>query len=151
MVLTQRQGRGEEKCPGVLVSIPLWFSRNIGKESETRLRNKFPYHYGSHATRLQRDQATITFFVSIPLWFSRNDRKRCIPIQGKLVSIPLWFSRNSEKRYKRLSNKPPFPYHYGSHATPIGRANFPPTIICFHTTMVLTQRPSGYRLQGRNN
>ena len=34
------------------------------------------------------------------------------------VSIPLWFSRNSRRTegFRRLHS--PFPYHYGSHATP---------------------------------
>ena len=81
-----------------IVSIPLWFSRNHGRKSWTssgincfhttmvltqrncsakvvRAKLMFPYHYGSHATHIQRGLLCPVLRVSIPLWFSRNPKK----------------------------------------------------------------------------
>jgi len=44
-----------------------------------------------------------------------------------IVSIPLWFSRNDEGNKNFPPPGAPFPYHYGSHATPLsntGRGYF---------------------------
>jgi len=145
------------------VSIPLWFSRNPGEEDNSWLAdlcfhttmvltqlggvvsgpviaNKFPYHYGSHATRPIKVRPISTNNVSIPLWFSRNEDDSnevdevltCFhttmvltqPIYSsskdlytEKVSIPLWFSRNTPRRASSSTGNTPFPYHYGSHAT----------------------------------
>jgi len=34
-----------------LVSIPLWFSRNVTTKHSEFAATMFPYHYGSHATK----------------------------------------------------------------------------------------------------
>ena len=115
MVLTQldrQYPRGTQHT----VSIPLWFSRNVVRDSDGRIvgvsfhttmvltqhnprteiyiERRFPYHYGSHATFRERDNHH----------------------GGRHVSIPLWFSRNLTEAIKQI--KP----------------------VRFHTTMVLTQR-----------
>ena len=101
-----------------LVSIPLWFSRNekmaySGARSphcfhttmvltqllpppiDLFLFHVFPYHYGSHATRVYLSLESQKYLVSIPLWFSRN------------------FTVGRSRHLKSIL----FPYHYGSHAT----------------------------------
>ena len=85
-------------CPPLLVSIPLWFSRNAIELPGFLLRRMFPYHYGSHATGRIVVICIAFLHVSIPLWFSRNrNRLYLIPLPLK-VSIPLWFSRNKRKK-----------------------------------------------------
>jgi len=81
------------------------------------------------------------YVVSIPLWFSRN----WLDLQARAyrflcVSIPLWFSRNEVKFLPGDTAYYMFPYHYGSHATKSSFSLGIPHIICFHTTMVLTQQ-----------
>ena len=80
--------------------------------------------------------------------------------QERCVSIPLWFSRNANTKLEKIFSTE-FPYHYGSHATcqatPQGgniiSVSIPlwfsrnyhrseahtAALVCFHTTMVLTQ------------
>jgi len=81
------------------------------------IKPKFPYHYGSYATRGIRRGCRATLRVSIPLWFLRNssclvreteaiacfhttmvltqraEKMKCIAVVDS-VSIPLWFLRN---------------------------------------------------------
>ena len=54
MVLTQRYGEVEGNS-GYIVSIPLWFSRNVIAVILGCALEAFPYHYGSHATEELRD------------------------------------------------------------------------------------------------
>jgi len=160
MVLTQPTR--EEVCSrDLLVSIPLWFSRNQSEAKGKAKETKFPYHYGSHATRAAQLLAEAIDNVSIPLWFSRNpyiqDRKEVTP------TFPYHYGSHAtvEKPPKGKMLCFEFPYHYGSHATGTdeGKKNFPPPVSIplwfsrnsgsrnrnppdhtgFHTTMVLTQ------------
>jgi len=130
------------------------------ESSEERTLLQFPYHYGSYATVLPRISRTLGCSVSIPLWFLRNERIRILHYdQTEYVSIPLWFSRNekrirrelvrqyvsiplwfSRNQLRRPDRRRPkmFPYHYGSYAT-IVSFTYDPTLVGFHTTMVLTQ------------
>jgi len=51
MVLTQRETVVVLYSTPIVVSIPLWFSRNVRYDEEKIILNTgFPYHYGSHAT-----------------------------------------------------------------------------------------------------
>jgi len=76
---------------------------------------QFPYHYGSHATH-RRNCSRAGSPVSIPLWFSRNEEIETEDLREIAVSIPLWFSRN-EEICPWIYQWATFPYHYGSHAT----------------------------------
>ena len=67
------KGRGGESQ--LVVSIPLWFSRNFVEEQTQVVSSR----------------------VSIPLWFSRNEDMGDNFGESVVVSIPLWFSRNSPK------------------------------------------------------
>jgi len=70
------------------------------EEIDLDMSDMFPYHYGSHATRIAVLFVRLCNRVSIPLWFLRNRR---------------WYMR------KVLENG--FPYHYGSYATRLVRTN----------------------------
>ena len=72
MVLTQLLQQGRRRIH-FNVSIPLWFSRNLGFMRYSRVLETFPYHYGSHATQSRATFLLFFYIVSIPLWFSRND------------------------------------------------------------------------------
>jgi len=95
MVLTQ-QGDSTLKYFYNVVSIPLWFLRNVyrgtaqffaqysfpyhygsyatfvSEEYPWMLGNMFPYHYGSYATNKLEHRKDPYYQVSIPLWFLRN-------------------------------------------------------------------------------
>ena len=59
MVLTQPDLVPDEKSDNIIVSIPLWFSRNSGNCNDVLLMYQFPYHYGSRATSLLEKQNII--------------------------------------------------------------------------------------------
>jgi len=87
--------RKPRRTEGFRVSIPLWFLRNP-KNSDPFSQSsvKFPYHYGSYATRWNLNSSVSWRSVSIPLWFLRNDLSECLLGYAGYVSIPLWFLRN---------------------------------------------------------
>ena len=140
MVLTQPFSSTNAAGTVIIVSIPLWFSRNqASRRPQVHTHCEFPYHYGSHATYKVIKEVSVLLTVSIPLWFSRNfgwETASCIHM---CVSIPLWFSRNQSianfvrqhiKRFHTTmvltqlipgiwptESPSSFPYHYGSHAT----------------------------------
>mgnify|MGYP000883711302 FL=1 len=77
---------------------------------------KFPYHYGSHATRRVLTLDLNFQIVSIPLWFSRNlqfSRTDLIPSCFHTTMVLTQPKKHSIK----ASEEEEFPYHYGSHAT----------------------------------
>jgi len=164
MVLTQQGVIYLYGMDGVnAVSIPLWFLRNakaikflkaagLGfhttmvltqRKTGTSAKSggkKFPYHYGSYATRgrdgsyqqgsrrfhttmvltqhkVNSGSASGSVLVSIPLWFLRNRQKQWRDIIRLAVSIPLWFLRNSVSQRRSAPGSTMFPYHYGSYAT----------------------------------
>jgi len=80
----------------VNVSIPLWFSRNDYGFAEIEDTSTFPYHYGSHATRIL-EAVSLTDAFMFPYHYGSHATSNPRP----------YFIR----RYKQ------FPYHYGSHAT----------------------------------
>ncbi len=59
-----------------LVSIPLWFSLNMTLEEIAQSILTFPSHYGSRSTRQAGRVLNNDYPVSIPLWFSLNGRPR---------------------------------------------------------------------------
>jgi len=76
----------------------------------------FPYHYGSYATS-SISVLSMTLNVSIPLWFLRNNAMWNIRKAMRNVSIPLWFLRNTRTAGLEFLLTTTFPYHYGSYAT----------------------------------
>ena len=108
--------------------IPLWFSLNTIESDAVILRESpFPYHYGSHSTCKKGKQNYQAQDVSIPLWFSLNWNVEFVVIVGcTKVSIPLWFSLN--QRIQIITR----------------------SCLCFHTTMVLTQRGSDSMINSTN-
>jgi len=73
MVLTQPERRQYFAEFLVEVSIPLWFLRNQYRPGAwKKMSIKFPYHYGSYATKCNTGHFVAQFNVSIPLWFLRN-------------------------------------------------------------------------------
>jgi len=69
MVLTQRNKRIQKLEEDDLVSIPLWFLRNIIAGLGEAKAGTFPYHYGSYATQSKLILVYYQSLVSIPLWF----------------------------------------------------------------------------------
>ena len=124
--------------PVRLVSIPLWFSRNRQQRpkrhhifrfhttmvltqrsthcNSRRVYSRFPYHYGSHATVYLNGKLDAVH-VSIPLWFSRNWASLI-----EVAQLVPSFHTTMVLTQPTLGTKPilvsqKFPYHYGSHAT----------------------------------
>jgi len=95
MVLTQQvrscSGRIEE-CSRFHTTMVLTQHEKTLRQS--KLQERFPYHYGSHSTAAWEERRSCARYVSIPLWFSLNDR---------------YAAKCADKRR--------FPYHYGSHST----------------------------------
>ena len=143
------------------VSIPLWFSRNLDQIPEVLQCNR-SFHTTMVLTQLEKDFEKFivkSFHTTMVLTQLKRQRlfihKDCgfhttmvltqltkrgdIYLLGKHVSIPLWFSRNQRAGTLQATSYKEFPYHYGSHATKAGIKRVNKHVLCFHTTMVLTQ------------
>ena len=103
-----------------------------------RQPRKFPYHYGSYATRIKELKNVLIsrFHTTMVLtqqkaaqscpWSTScfhttmvlTQRRRLDNVNGLLpVSIPLWFLRNAFLEAGLKASDARFPYHYGSYAT----------------------------------
>ena len=107
---------------------------------------KFPYHYGSHATdsRPSCSSSKTSFHTTMVL--TQRTHGQVVPRQRR-VSIPLWFSRNRNRRHSCRQKRLRF------HTTMVltqrrGVAGLHPYSLRFHTTMVLTQHWMDHRSQG---
>ena len=98
------------------------------------------YHYGSHATLSNRNGAgsgRYRFHTTMVLTQPRPTQA----ISFTLVSFPYHYGSHATAGRPVIVLTPDeeFPYHYGSHAT-ICNCFSGSVIVCFHTTMVLTQQ-----------
>jgi len=141
MVLTQREISVKAKAATKIVSIPLWFLRNLVLETgKRRGYDEFPYHYGSYATSIQNNITDVvqTFpyhYGSYATLLEKQNiiRELVFPYHyGSYATNPVGF-------VKRVFG-PEFPYHYGSYATEKEVKGNENGLCGFHTTMVLTQR-----------
>jgi len=82
------------------------------------IMDKFPYHYGSHSTRLYHKEEMIEW-VSIPLWFSLNMYVTYLFIKA-LMGFHTTMVLTQHGEVARIGfGIQMFPYHYGSHSTGI--------------------------------
>ena len=149
-----------------MVSIPLWFLRNLPLTKPSRNTKQTCFHTTMVLTQQKRSKNLHRWrlCVSIPLWFLRNRHGTyCRPTrqfgrfhttmvltqrtppkpQGRRrqITFPYHYGSHATAHTGAPAWRPlQFPYHYGSHAT--GTATHAEPLNCsrFHTTMVLTQR-----------
>ncbi len=125
MVLTQQCSLCSSRLL-YIVSIPLWFSRNVRYSIfPVLIAVSIPLWFSRNSVRYQSWDSPL--YVSIPLWFSRNGYLVDKIEYSDYVSIPLWFSRNIVLILGISIGVP-----------------------CFHTTMVLTQRNDKYQFNNFN-
>ena len=128
MVLTQHAGEQIRRRFNMNVSIPLWFSRNAG------WRHRLAWGQRCfHTTMVLTQRVRFTNFA--------GTYASCFHTTMVLTQ--------RYQFYLSAPRIPPFPYHYGSHATQLlgeSGGNLPEG---FHTTMVLTQREQEKKEPGK--
>ena len=138
MVLTQRAHEQQSWIVCIGVSIPLWFSRNDDGRAFGIVFQWFPYHYGSHATKVRiqgfalRDGFPYHYGSHATVIMARE-----YVFDSRFHTTMVLTQRPT--RFKGWFLRSQFPYHYGSHATHMD-AKTETRLRSFHTTMVLTQQ-----------
>jgi len=108
-----------------------------------RPSRKFPYHYGSYATKNVFIWWSVGFCFHTTMVLTQP--KNQVAATSPVYVFPYHYGSYATSGWKRCGEKLwSFPYHYGSYATGVSADYVITFITCFHTTMVLTQL--GYRL-----